>query len=629
MTRQPFLHDLVVTLAAPVQVWSGHDGEIDGIDIRGVLVGDHRVLSLVHLGVEDDSGNVEQAWLTTDHRGGGKSTFVHMLRVDADGADPLVSLTRTRTATPDSVHEHLLVASALDRTIEVTIRVTFVPDATPLNQIKDGRALADPIERHGMSWRWAGPCTLARLEVPDADVSGDEESIVATWRVRLEPNRPVSMAWNLAVEDRTGPFIGALDVPLAVPAVSHHNPALQRVVERSIADLNGLRLAERSDPELSFLAAGAPWFLTLFGRDSLIAARLLLPFTSDVALSTLRTLAERQGRTVDVDRAEAPGKILHEVRAAPLDLFQGTVLPPQYYGTIDATPLWICLLGAVWKAGVDDATIAEFTDPLIVALGWLAEFSDPDGDGFLEYFDDSGHGLANQGWKDSGDSVRFADGTIADGPIALAEVQGYAYQAARTGAELLRHFGRSEAERAQAAGWDAYADAMAARFRERFWVSDEAGPYPALALDAAKRPVTGVASNMGHLLITGMLNAEEEALIVRRLTSPSMFSGYGVRTMSSDNGAYWPARYHVGSVWTHDTAMAIEGMLATGYPEDAARLAEGLLRAAEGFGYQLPELFGGQDAEELFPPAPYPASCRPQAWAAASAITVATALGAL
>ncbi len=278
---------------------------------------------------------------------------------------------------------------------------------------------------------------------------------------------------------------------------------------------------------------------------------------------------------------------------------------------------------------MDDATIAEFTDPLIAALGWLAEFSDPDGDGFLEYFDDSGHGLANQGWKDSGDSVRFADGTIADGPIALAEVQGYAYQAARTGAELLRHFGRSEAERAQAAGWDAYADAMAARFRERFWVSDEAGPYPALALDAAKRPVTGVASNMGHLLITGMLNAEEEALIVRRLTSPSMFSGYGVRTMSSDNGAYWPARYHVGSVWTHDTAMAIEGMLATGYPEDAARLAEGLLRAAEGFGYQLPELFGGQDAEELFPPAPYPASCRPQAWAAASAITVATALGAL
>lgn len=380
---------------------------------------------------------------------------------------------------------------------------------------------------------------------------------------------------------------------------------------------------------MGFCAAGAPWFLTLFGRDSLLAARLFLPASGALAADTLRVLARRQGRATDVATAEAPGKILHEVRAEPRDLLEGTVLPPQYFGTIDATPLWICLLGQAWEAGAGDALVVELLDPLLAALRWLADHSDPDGDGFLEYFDDSEHGLPNQGWKDSGDSIRFADGTIADGPIALAEVQGCAYQAARTASVLLGRFGRDAAERDQAAFWTAYADAMAARFRERFWVSDERGRYPALALDAHKNPVTGVSSNMGHLLATGILAPDEERLVVERLLHPTMFSGYGVRTMSSDNGAYWPPRYHVGSVWTHDTALIIEGMQARGFTAEARTLAEGLLRAAEGFGDHLPELFGGQDATEIFPPAPYPASCHPQAWAAASAITIARALGAL
>ena len=332
---------------------------------------------------------------------------------------------------------------------------------------------------------------------------------------------------------------------------------------------------------------------------------------------------------MDADRAEAPGKILHEVRAEALDLTGGIVLPPEYYGTIDATALWVCLLGEAWRAGVDDATIASFMDPLLAALVWLDEHADADGDGFVEYYDESGHGLANQGWKDSPDSVRFADGTIAEGPIALAEVQGYAYAAARTASELLARFGRDEGERSRGEALTAWADYLARRFRERFWVSDADGPYPALALDRNKRPVTGVASNMGHLLATGILDAGEERLVVRRLMDPRMFSGFGVRTLSSDNGGYWPLSYHVGSVWTHDTAMIIEGLLARGFDAEARRLAEGLLRASEGFGDQLPELFGGQPSDELFPPAAYPAACHPQAWAAASAITIAKALSTL
>ncbi|MBK8460584.1 MAG: hypothetical protein IPL43_10715 [Micropruina sp.] len=207
--------------------------------------------------------------------------------------------------------------------------------------------------------------------------------------------------------------------------------------------------------------------------------------------------------------------------------------------------------------------------------------------------------------------------------------QGYAHRAALTGAELLERFGRTDEERGRAAGWRAYAAALAVRFREQFWRSDELGPYPAIALDGAKAAVSGVASNMGHLLGTRLLNAAEERIVVDRLLHPTMFSGYGVRTMADTNAAYWPLRYHVGSVWTHDNAVIIEGMLASGFNAEARVLAQALLRVGEGFGYRLPELFSGQSADEVYPPAPYPASCRPQAWAAASAITVAKALGAL
>ena len=303
---------------------------------------------------------------------------------------------------------------------------------------------------------------------------------------------------------------------------------------------------------------------------------------------------------------------------------EGFHLPPVYYGTIDATPLWINLLHDTWRAGMPDAEVAALLDNLEAALTWLGEYGDSDGDGFLEYLDTTGHGLANQGWKDSGDSIRWHDGTIAEGPIALCEVQAYAYEAALNGAALLDAFGRSGGEK-----WRSWAAAMKERFRAAFWCEDEQGRYPALALDAKKRPVDGVSSNIGHLLGTGILDPDEQRVVVERLLDPTMFSGYGIRTLSTTNGAYWPLRYHAGSVWSHDTAIVIDGMLRDGFTEEAARVAEGLLSAAEGFDYRLPELFGGHPADEVWPPVPYPASCRPQAWAATSVVPVARALGAL
>jgi glycogen debranching enzyme len=267
-----------------------------------------------------------------------------------------------------------------------------------------------------------------------------------------------------------------------------------------------------------------------------------------------------------------------------------------------------------WRWGMPTDQVAALVPNLEAALGWLDQYADPDGDGFLEYIDDTGHGLANQGWKDSADAVRYRDGRIAPAPIALCEVQGYAHAAARHGAALLDAFGRPGAER-----WRDYAGQMAARFRDRFWTP---GGYPALALDGDKRQVDALTSNIGHLVGTGLLNAEEEQTVAELLVTSDMANGYGLRTMSARDAGYAALSYHCGSVWPHDTAIVMHGLARAGHGAAAAILAEGLLRAAETFEYRLPELYAGDSTTVTSRPVPYPAACHPQAWSAAAAVTV-------
>lgn len=620
---QPFVHDLCVTLQAPAQVWSTSAGEITAeLPILGAYFGDTRVLSALDVEISCAGQPVALAPIAKAMPGGGESTFMSVVRVPSNQADPLLTLTRRRQVNGNGISEQFLFESAFDEPQQLRLTLTFAPDATPLMLLRAGLPKERQLCVDGLRWTWHDG--QAELDLPQANVEPSADAIVASWDIELAPQSRTTISWQLSVRDESVPFVAYPGEPLHAPAATGR-AGLDRLVERAVRDLNGLRLSVKEHPELSFEAAGAPWFFTLFGRDSLLTARLALSIDPQLAMSTLRTLARQQGTKIDVDTAEQPGKILHEVRAAALDLFEGTVLPPLYYGTIDATLLWIILLGQCHQAGVPDEQIVELMPSLRAALSWLRDHADADDDGFLEYIDESGHGLANQGWKDSGDSIRFADGGIASGPIALCEVQGYAYHAALVGAELLTAFG-DESDAKQADFWRSYAAEMAERFRAKFWVADDKGRYPAIALDGAKQPVDGVASNMGHLLATGILSDEEAAIVVQRLMDPTMFSGYGVRTMSTDNGRYWPTRYHVGSVWSHDTALIIEGMLVAGFPDEAASLAEGLLRASEGFDASLPELFSGQDAAEIFPPAPYPAACHPQAWAAASAFTIAQAL---
>jgi len=346
-----------------------------------------------------------------------------------------------------------------------------------------------------------------------------------------------------------------------------------------------------------------------------------LPVGTELARGTLRALARRQGTRTEVGSAQEPGKILHEVRRTAFVDPGHLALPPVYYGTVDATPLWVCLLHDAWRWGLAPADVHDLRPSLEGALGWMAAASERAGDGLLRYHDASGTGLANQGWKDSGDAMRTASGSIARGPIALVETQAYAVEAALGAADLLETVLGEDGS-----GWRTWATDLAQRVRERFWVDGPAGPFLAMALDGAGRPVDGVGSNMGHALGTGMLRPDESARVAAALGAPDLLGPLGIRTMSAANPAYNPLGYHTGSVWTHDTAICAHGLARSGHPREASRAVAALIDVAAASGYRWPELFGAEPVGGR--PAPYPASCRPQAWAAASAgLLVSTILG--
>ena len=404
-----------------------------------------------------------------------------------------------------------------------------------------------------------------------------------------------------------------------IPVLQMGNRSIERTLRRSYDDLGALRIEDPEHPDRVVVAAGAPWFMTLFGRDSLLASSMALPVDPSLALGTLQTLADRQGTVVDPMSEEEPGKILHEVR---LDVSSGLSLggKSNYYGSVDATPLFVGVLGAVSRWGFAKETIAALLPHADRALAWIRDYGDKDGDGFVEYERLNPQGLINQGWKDSWDGVNFADGTLADPPIALCEVQAYVYAAYQTRVSL-----------ANDAGDTALADELAdraaqlkKRFNEQFWIPERG--YYAVALDGKKRQVDACASNMGHCLWIGIMDEDKAPLVVERLMSPEMFSGWGIRTLASDMGAYNPASYHNGSVWPHDNAIIAAGMLRYGFVEQAQRIATALLEAAEYSGGRLPELFCGFSRDQVGAPVPYPTACSPQAWAATTPIHLVASL---
>ncbi|MBI2953647.1 MAG: amylo-alpha-1,6-glucosidase [Chloroflexi bacterium] len=406
-----------------------------------------------------------------------------------------------------------------------------------------------------------------------------------------------------------------------VPALFTDDARLRFAYDQAIRDLAGLRLAVEGGHQLP--AAGLPWYMAIFGRDSIITAMQTMLLGPELAIGALRILAGYQSRRLDVFRDEEPGKIPHEIRFGELASLE-EVPHSRYYGTADATPLFVVLLSEAYRWTGDLELVRSLLPNIEAALQWIDVYGDADGDGFVEYARKSLHGLLNQGWKDSPDCVCFVDGNLAVPPIALAEVQGYVYDAKVRAAELFDLLGdgqRAKALRSQA-------DELKERFNEAFWMPEEG--FFAIALDADKRRVDSLTSNPGHCLWSGIVDHAKAKPVVERLMSEEMFSGWGIRTMSSRMRAYNPLSYHNGSVWPHDNSLIAAGMLRYGFAAEANAVIDAMLDASAHFAHhRLPELFSGFPRRARGFPVEYLGANAPQAWAAGAVVLMLqTLLGA-
>ena len=458
---------------------------------------------------------------------------------------------------------------------------------------------------------------------------GDTDGRGMSWQVSLQPREQ----WDLRVdvvpaldgevstpkgverrfgEERTRVRDSLAAWQLRIPQLRATWDDLQHSFEQSVADLASLRMRSGALGIGKLPAAGMPWFMTVFGRDTIITCLQTLVFGTELARSALETLASLQATEDDPTRDAEPGKIVHELRRgkAAERWFD------RYYGTVDATPLYLILLSEVWRWTEDNALVQALKPNALAALEWIDRYGDLDGDGFVEFEKRSEHGLDVQSWKDSFDSQRFHDGRIARAPIAPAEVQGYVFDAKRRLAELAREAWR---DTALAARLEQEASELKQRFDDAFWV-EERGGYYALALDADKRPVDSLCSNLGHLLWSGIVATPRIDAVVDRLMSDELWSGWGVRTMSTGDAGFNPLSYHCGTIWPHDNSLIAWGLARYGRWNEAHRIVRSMLVASRSFDHQLPEVFAGMQRIETAFPIAYPTAARPQAWAAATPV---------
>ncbi len=472
---------------------------------------------------------------------------------------------------------------------ETFTRSTVISSSQPCLLDEHGLTFEIKLGAHG-SWKTGLDVVTAVLELDDA---ADERPTLA-WRAR----RPrTNMAHSLA---------RWLD---EAPRLECDWESLQMTYRRSLVDLAALRFSPISAGRHSLPAAGLPWFMTMFGRDSILTSLQALPFNQELAATTLRELGLRQGTRIDDFRDEDPGRILHEMRYGELTAFEERPHSP-YYGCADATPLFVVLLDEYERWTGDTRLVRELEFEARAALRWIDDYADLQGNGYVAYQRRNQEtGLENQCWKDSWDSISYRDGTLPGFPRATCELQGYAYNAKLRGARLARLVWRdptfAESLERQAAD-------LRRRFNRDFWVDD--GGYFAIALDADGRPVDSLASNNGHLLWSGIVDKNKAKAVVRNLMSERLFSGWGVRTLAVGEGRYNPIGYHNGTIWPFDNSFIAWGLRRYGFKEEAARVAAGILEAAELFDGRLPEAFGGYPRSMTKYPVQYPTACSPQAW---------------
>jgi glycogen debranching enzyme len=520
----------------------------------------------------------------------------------------------------------------------VGVQLEVAADLADLFAVKEGRQAPPPASATSRSGevRFAGADGCQGLVVRSADAVLGADGRTLSWDLTIGPRSEWTTCVELAAvrggeevvpTHRCGqPPEQALAMSRQarwegqLPGLYSDIAALAEAVTRTGQDLGALRLFDPDHPDDPLIAAGAPWYMTLFGRDSLLTSWMALLVDPAIALATARALARLQGTQEVKETEEEPGRILHEVRfsqGASLALADGHA----YYGTADATPLFVMLVHELWRWGAPLTELEPLLPAVDAALDWMAGPGDPDGDGYIEYARRTEQSLSNQAWKDSFDGLSFVDGRLPEAPIAAAEVQAYAYAAWRAGAALAEV--RGDAETGAARRARAYA--LQKQFEEDFWL-DEPQAF-ALGLDRDKKPIDAIGSNMGHCLWTGIIaDPDKAAAVARWLVSAELFSGWGIRTLATSMGRYNPISYHNGSVWPHDTAICIAGLRRAGFVTESLKAASGLLAAAEATGGRLPELFSGLTAEDMPTPVPYPASCSPQAWASGAPLLVVRAL---
>ncbi len=631
------LTSLVTLLEGTTFCICEQSGDLRQGGAQGLFVRDTRLISRLELSI---NGHVPEP-LVPQSREPFACTFLSRMPPPHGLADSTLLVSRRRVLA-DGMQEEIMVRNLSAEPFPISLRIGIAGDFADVFEVKEGRVHLDPDDVPGLSVevtddgiRLNRQCgshlrgasiTSSHPHDTDFDVSAGQ----ITWHAVV----PAHGRWDTSlhvtptlngrdlIEFRSeksrhnghspaGPEQRLADWRRQSPLVKASDERLAAVFAASTEDLGSLRIFDPEHSERAVIAAGAPWFMTIFGRDSLLTSWMILPLDPSLALGTLRTLASLQGTKSDPSTEEEPGKILHEMRfgmQASLWLGGGSV----YYGSIDATPLFVMLLGELRRWGLERRVIDELLPHADRALDWIVNYGDRDGDGFVEYERSTEQGLANQGWKDSFDGVAFADGVIAESPIALAEVQGYVYAAYLAKS----HFCVERDDPDGAEHWAEKARVLKDEFNRAFWLPDKG--YFALGLDAEKRPIDALASNMGHCLWTGIVDAHKASSVARHLTSPEMFTGFGIRTLATTNAGYNPMSYHNGSVWPHDNALCAAGLMRYGFVREAQQVAVGILEAAEWFGGRLPELFCGFDRAEFPEPVHYPTSCSPQAWASAT-----------
>ncbi|NEI72498.1 amylo-alpha-1,6-glucosidase [Rhizobium lusitanum] len=545
-------------------------------------------------------------------------------------AHDLVHLRRTRFLWNARCYERLAIRNYDDRRQHVRVEIAFGTDFADLFEVrgtlraKKGRHLPAVMDQESVLLSYVGLDDRRRstrlLFAPEPD---EIRSDLVTFDLHLGPHETRSLFIEIACDQTAADqpshrsfFLALRDARRALRSSSSRaasivtsNEIFNEVARRSISDLYMLMTDK---PEGPYPYAGIPWFSTVFGRDALITALETLWLDPQIARGVLGHLAANQATAIDPASDAEPGKILHEVRYGEMAEL-GEVPFRRYYGSIDSTPLFVMLAGEYVKRTGDLATIDRLLPHIEAALTWIDEHGDRDGDGFVEYGRLTEEGLINQAWKDSHDSVFHADGTLARGPIAIAEVQAYVYGAWQAAAEIFRVLGRPE----PAAKFLARAEGLRRAFDAAFF-DEELGTY-VLALDGEKRPCRVRSSNAGHALFTGIAYPERAAQVARTLMSASSFCGWGIRTIPSTEARYNPMSYHNGSIWPHDNALIASGLARYGYRSDAARIFEGLFAASTYIDLRrLPELLCGLPRQRAQGPTFYPVACSPQAWAAAA-----------